>query len=181
MKKALPIKDNEKGSIMVMALLIMATLAIAGALVSKDALIESQAARNYAFRQQTLYAAQSAALELIAQENLANYNNIVAQPWGYIPEDQGGSFPKIEDFNASDWGTTYPARQSSLKNANTDFDYISSASAIAVYTGTVNSAAMNLGLGGTGQIYSYTIYGRAVHGGVGNNSVIIVIGYRTPV
>lgn len=181
MRIRIPYLDNEEGALMVMALLIMATLAIAGIMVTKDARVESDVARNYAFKKQALYAAAAAAKEVIAQEDLTNYQTIIAKPWGYISVDDGGTFPRPANFDSSDWGTTYAARPGNLKNGNSDFNYISNDDAIVVYTGTVNSAAMNLGLGGVGQLHSYTIYGRAVHAGIGNDSVIIVLGYRTPV
>jgi len=57
--------DNQNGSIMVIALLIMATLAIAGLMATEDAVIESRVGRNYAIYKQTTSAAESAGKEFI--------------------------------------------------------------------------------------------------------------------
>jgi hypothetical protein len=173
--------NNENGSVMAIALLIMATLAIAGALVANDAVMESRVARNYGIHKQCLSAAEAAGKEFIQAidsifidpANPTGSDAIAkldSEPWS--PHDGDNT---TFDFDEANW-TAY-----NLKNSNIagTIGYLTSAEAIAVLVERSSSVSKH-GLGGKKvvEFYTYVIYSRAVHAGAGNSEVILMIGYK---
>ncbi|MDA3895189.1 MAG: hypothetical protein PF482_03455 [Desulfobacteraceae bacterium] len=172
--------NNQDGSLMVIALLIMVTLALAGLLVTNDAVMESRVGRNYAIYKQTVSAAEAVGKEFIQAIDTIFENALTApaavgvlngKTWQ--PEDD---YNTTFDFDDADWGT-YNLKTSDLEANN--IGYLTSVEAIAVLVDQ-SSSALTPGLGGTPvpEYYSYIIYCRAVHAGAGNSETILMIGYR---
>ncbi len=171
--------DHQKGSMCLIVLLIMATLAIAGLMVTQDAVTESQVGRNYVIHKQVTTAAEAAGKEYIqaidsvfrvpgttAPDAIAIIN---AQDWA-PHDDYNANF----SFVRTQWDT-YNIKTSDVEAAG----FLESAEAIAVLVGQTSSA-MSPGLAGAKVpvYYTYVIYCRAVHAGAGTSEAILMIGYR---
>ena len=176
--------DNRNGSIMVMALLIMVSLAIAGLMITDDAVRESRVGRNYAIYKQSVSAAEAAGKEVIqaidsifADPTVLNgpqaigiLNNVAWQPY----DDYNSTFDFDDDLMRD--GTYAQIKTSNLEGT---IDYLTSANAIAVLVHQTTSV-LQVGLGGTkvAEYYTYVIFCRAVHAGAGNSEALLMIGYR---
>lgn len=173
---------NQQGSIMVIALLIMATLAVAGLLVTNDAVTESQVGRNYAIQKQTVSAAEGAAKELIqaidnlfqdaltSQQAVGDFNDQTWRPYDDYNRDFDFDPESLRDG-------TY--NQVKLSNLEGNIGYLANAGAIAVLVDQT-TAIMDPSLGGmkVPEHFVYVIYSRALHEGAGNAEAILMIGYR---
>ena len=174
----LPRINNQDGFLMVVALLVMATLAIAGLMVTNDAVMESRVGRNYAIHKQCVISAEAAAKEIMqgidsifenvdtSLEALESLDGISWKPY----DDYNTTF----DFDPDQW-STYSFKPSVLS----DLAYFTSIGAIAVLEDQTTSA-LSPGLSGTNmrEYFEYNIYCRAEHAGAGNSEVILIIGFR---
>ncbi|MDY6904005.1 MAG: hypothetical protein SWH61_04895 [Thermodesulfobacteriota bacterium] len=175
MKNILCPIDNQHGTVMLFALLIMATLAIAGLMSVEDSVVETQVARNYAINKQCIKAAEAAALELGQHiDSIASIDTINNLAWCFDAHSDN-----TWEFDTEDWETSYGsiARDGNIAS---NVNYIKSTQAIAVLKDAPDLiSGAGLGSGQQQQmLYTYDIYGRAVHAGPGNTEVIIKIGYR---
>ncbi len=172
--------DNQKGSLCLIVLLIMATLAIAGLMVTQDAVTESQIGRNYIIYKQCMMAAEAAgkefiqAIDSIFQDSLNGSEAIAALatvPGGWTPHD---GYNTTFGFDENQW-STYNIKTSNVGNAG----FLENAEAVAVLVHQTSSA-MTPGLGGSKvpEFYTYTIFCRAVHARAGDSETILMIGYR---
>ncbi|MFZ2633286.1 MAG: hypothetical protein WA081_07170 [Desulfosalsimonadaceae bacterium] len=182
MTRSIPCIDNENGSLMVIALLIMVTLAIAGLMGTKDAVMEGRVGRNYAIHKQCENAADAAGKEFIqaidsifvnafsSMDAVGDLDNEAWTPY----DDYNTTF----DFDAAHLrdGTYAQIKPSNLEG---NIPYLTSANAIAVLVDQTTSA-MTPGLGGTKlpEYYTYVIYSRAEHAGAGSSEAILMFGYR---
>ncbi len=175
--KRLQLTGNEDGSISVMALFIMLTLAIAGLMVTNDAVMESQVGRNYGIHKQCMAGAEAAGKEIIQAidsvfSNSGSMHPIAAlNTQGWRPHD---GYNTTFTFDQNQWGT-YRFKDT---NVESNIAYLSQAEAIAVLIDA--PSVLNPGLGGSNapQYYTYTIYCRAEHAGAGNSQAILMMGYR---
>jgi hypothetical protein len=169
---------------MVIALLIMVTLAIAGLLVTNDAVMEGRVGRNYAIYKQTVSATEAAGKELIQAidivfENAATaaeaVGNLDLENW--TPYDD---YNTTFDFDETEWEGQYTTdnRIKPINSLNGN-NFLDSVGALAVLVDQTSSV-MNPGLGGmlVPEYYTYVIYCRAIHAGAGNSETILMIGYR---
>lgn len=191
MNRYLPNLNNERGALMVIALLIVTTLTIAGIMVANEATLEGRAARNFSIRKQCMYAATAAALDLIQQmDGSTSAVSLTDEPWVYLDYDsyEGTEFNLSQVF--SDWDTYSDAggtwKSTVLAGAATPdgqvLDYMSQPEALAVQ----NEKKLESGKSNNfGDLYyiPFTIYGRAKYGHGGSNryQVIVMIGYRTEI
>lgn len=186
----LKIVNNQDGSLMMITLLMMATLAIAGMLMTDDAYLESQVSRNYAIHKQCVNGAEAAGKEFVqAIDNIFESSATPAEAVGrldaevWTPHDD---YNTTFDFDEASWATY------NLKISNLDgtIPYLDSAEAIAVLVDQT-SAAPSYGLGAAAvpEFYTYVIYCRAEHSGafgkssdpqVDASEAILMIGYRQP-
>lgn len=178
----LPKTDNQQGSLMVFALLIVASLTIAGIMVANDATMEGRAARNYTINKQCLYAAMGSAQELIQFMN--GMSGVVAinnSPWcgdAYNPPHFVFSLADWNNglynpFNAVNMAAAapYPA---ALRWAPPTYQ------AMAVYEKRFDDKYVPPAPGqSSGTIlYEYSIYGRGSNIGTGTSDSVVMIGYR---
>ena len=174
----LPKIDNQDGSFMIVALLIMTTLAIAGLMVTNDALIESRVSRNYAIHKQCVMSAEAAAKEVMqgidsifenedtSLEAIEFLDGIAWKPY----DDYNTSF----DFSLGQW-STYNVKPCVLS----DLTYLTSVGAIAVLEDqTTSGITPGLGTSRMREHFEYDIYCRAEHAGAPNSEAVLVIGYR---
>lgn len=165
-----PRLNNEQGALMVFALLITATLTIAGIMVANDALMESRIARNYAIKQQCFRAAEAAALELGQQIENMSVADIFNAPWFYDGMPGSGW-----TFNRNNWGG-YNTRASNVEGT---VNFIQSADAIVAMEEPPDTAPPPVaGMGSAPTLYRFAVYGRAVHAGPGNSEALLRLGYR---
>ena len=176
--------DNENGSLMVIALLIMVTLAIAGLMVTKDAVMEGHVGRNYAIHKQCESSAEAAGKEMIQA-----IESIFIDPANVTAADAIADLA-VEGWRPyDDYNTTFDFVADSLRDGTYvriltsdlqgDPAYLTTVNAIAVLVDQTTSA-MSPGLGGVKvpEYYTYTVYCRAVHAGAGDSESILMIGYR---
>jgi len=170
--------NNQNGALMVIALLIMATLAVSGLLVTNDAVMESRVARNYAIHKQCVASAEAAAkgimqgIDSIFEKNfssigaIAELDTVFWQPH----DDHNTDF----DFDLAQWNT-YNIRPSVLN----DIPYLNNVGAIAVLVDQTTQA-LTPGLSGTKmrEHFEYNIFCRSEHAGAGSSEAVLVIGYR---
>src|SRR6056297_3283853 len=75
--------NNEAGSLMFIALLIMASLTVAGMMVIDDTIMENRIARNYAISRQNMYLAEAgtkeAAQRLDLMSGIADFGDLMGQ------------------------------------------------------------------------------------------------------
>lgn len=183
----LPQINNQDGFLMVIALLIMATLAVAGLLVTNDAVMEGRVGRNYAIYIQSVNAAEAAAKEVMQSidsifENVDTSLEAIEILDGEAWQPQDGYNTHFEFDPAADWATAFPIKDSVLKDGDTaspDLNYMSSVGAFAVLVNQATSV-VSPGLSGTRmrEYFEYDIYCRTEHAGAGNSETILVIGYR---
>jgi len=176
-----PGMGNERGSVMFIVFLIMATLTVAGIMSTNDAVMEGRVGRNYAINKQCVAAAEASAKEMIQAidsifVNSANASDAVEalSNSGWEPyDDYNTNF----DFDVEDWRSgTYDAQE---KDCDLDaLGLINRTEAITVLIDQ-STSAMTPGLSPSKVPvhYDYAIYGRAVHAGAGNSEAIVVIGY----
>ncbi len=168
MRCKLPEINNQDGSLMVVALLIMATLAIAGLMVTNDAVMESRVTRNYVIHKQCVMAAEASGKEimqgidsifetsvssLVALETL---DNLFWKPYD--------NYNTTFEFDPDQWDTSYSARikPSIFKDGNSgspDLDYFTSIGAIVVLEDQTTSA-LSPGLSSTKmrQLFEYNVF-----------------------
>ncbi len=178
MTRKLPQINNQDGFLMIMALLIMATLAIAGLLATKDAVMESRVGLNYAVHKQCEASAEAAAKEVIQAINSTFIDPTVSstvalgtlggKAWthdGYNTEF---------DFDSNNW-SSYNSRPSVLLS---NLGYLNSAGAIAVLIDQTTSV-LTPGLSSSHMPdhFEYIIYCRAEHVRASNSAIILALGY----
>jgi Tfp pilus assembly protein PilX len=176
--------DNQDGSLMVMALLIMATLAIAGLLSTNDAVMESRVGRNYAIHKQCVSAAEASGKEFVQTiENVFEDSATASEAVGRLDNEDWTPFDDYNttfDFDESQWEGTYAGRlKPSNLEGNINIPYIDSANSLAVLVDQTSSTpTYGLGASAVPDFYTYVIYCRSVHAGAGNSEAILMIGYR---
>lgn len=168
MTNYLPHINNQRGALMVFALLIVTTLTIAGIMVANMATMEGRAAHNVSIRQQCLYAAMAAAQEMAQEmESLGSASAIGSEPWFY-----DNCYDDDLDISqvATQWGT-YNRYTSAGLNGTPASNYMPAPEALVVWDDHDPT--------GTGQdFYAYTIIGRAQHGFSNRSQAIVMLGYR---
>jgi hypothetical protein len=156
---------NEDGSVLVIALVMLALLTIMGISATTTSNIEIQIARNIEYYTQNLYMAEAAAME--AAQELENRNlqtnrpNYLKPTWPNANAlvDKAGSIP-----NGAYW--TVNADPSDDPGLD-DFTQ-----KLASSEGIVGGSSLDMG---KSSVYGYTVFGRSES----NNSVVIVeLGYR---
>lgn len=168
---------------MVIALLIMAALAVAGLLVTNDAVMESRVGRNYAIHKQTVAAAEAAGKETMQaiQSIVIDPNNtsaadvkkaLVGQSWR--PYDGINTTFDFDVEELRDETGYIRTKPSVLESAA----YVEEAKAIAVAVDEPAVISGSLGGMKVPGFFKYDIYSRAVHTGAGNNEVILMIGFQ---
>jgi hypothetical protein len=156
---------NEDGSVLVIALVMLALLTIMGVSATTTSNIEMQVAKNIEFYTENLYMAEAAAME--AAQELENRNlqtnrpNYLQPTWPNANAlvDKAGSIPNEGYWNAN-------------ANSSDDPNLDDFAQKLASSEGIVGGSSLDMG---KSSVYGYTVYGRSES----NNSVVIIeLGYR---
>ena len=174
--------DNQRGSLMVIALLIMTSLAVAGLLVTNDAIMESRVGRNYAIHKQT-----EAAAEAAGKEAMQAIQSIILDP------AQDTAADVVKALNSETWqpyngfSATFNFNEDLLRNGTYriktsvlegDPPIITDADAMAVVVDQPATIAGSLGGTKVPGFFKYDVYCRAVHAGAGNSEAILMIGFQ---
>jgi hypothetical protein len=159
--KAKCVLGNEDGSVLVIALVMLALLTIMGISATTTSNIEMQVAKNIEFYTQNFYMAEAAAME--AAQELEN-RNLQTNPPNYLQDigvlvDKAGSIPDGGYWNAN-----------ADPSADPDLDDFTQK--LSSSEGIVGGSSLDMG---KSSVYGYTVYGRSES----NNSVVIIeLGYR---
>lgn len=115
--------NNEAGSLMFVALLIMAALTVAGMMVMDDTIMENRIARNYAISRQNMYLAEAgtkeAAQSLDFMSGIDDFAALMGQAGAPVWINKTGTdTTAFEDSGNWDWTSGSPnAEASELNNA----------------------------------------------------------------
>ena len=160
MQKTISILKNEDGSVIVIALLIMALLTIIGISATNTTSIELQIAGNDRIYKQNFYRAEGAAMagaQSLENETVSNLKTRTPV-WLNMPSD----LPDSDNIATSDnWDTTH-----SDQVIDSDNHYL------AVYRGIAPGASMDMT---APTVHGYAVYGRSDKH---NGRVIIQTGYK---
>lgn len=154
---------NEKGSIMVLVLMVMSTIMVIGMIATHEAVVEGRIVRNYRVAQENFYRAEGAAKEIIQQmDNTGN-------PTANLIPGGGGTPAWLLPFGF-DLNTTGPADATpSTLMANAGYQ--------VVYQGRAPGESGDMS--DPTSLYRYGIYGR---GGTGKPndpaSTMVELGYQ---
>ena len=147
MKNTRQILNNERGSVIVFAILILAILTIIGISSSNTSIMESQIVRNEAVQRQNFYRAESGVIE--AAQQLKDLEN-----------------PSVLEANARPWLNSNSADMAQIANWDASGDSNDNAQTSALVPNTsystvrVNVAKKaSLGMENPDQLYEYAIYG----------------------
>ena len=136
--------NNEDGSIIVAALLVLVLLTIVGIASTNVSNTEIQIASHTTAYQQNFYRAEGATIE--ATTLLEGISDPILNPPGWLEQDVDA----ISDQNIRDWTNlgSVTAANSNLE----DTEYI------GIYTGIVSGNTLNMG---SSTIHGYRIFGRS--------------------
>lgn len=153
---------NENGSVMLIALLIMALLTIIGVSAINDTTTELQIARNDAIYKINFFRADGSARQAVQMlENTANPGTDL------IPSSSSITWLQDTDYDpdAQDWVSGTNAADSDF--AGNDAQYLAEFRGIAGGSGKDMTASTNL--------YEYRVYGRSSYNG---GDCMVTTGYR---
>lgn len=146
MKNTRQILNNERGSVIVFAILILAILTIIGISSSNTSIMESQIVRNEAVRRQNFYRAESGVIE--AAQQLKDLEN-----------------PSVLEANARPWLNSNSADMAQIANWDYSGDSNDNAKASSLPNTAYTTVRVNvarrasLGMENPDQLYEYAIYG----------------------
>ncbi len=175
-KIAMAMINNEEGSTIVLALIILAILTIIGISSSTTSTIELQIVRNERIRQSNFYFAEAAAFEAAQRLNLfdsiADYNELMpnSSTFAWINDGTSGTAIDFEDSGLWDSDGALPDNSTqSLMGAAGECSYA------AAYMGKQAGSSLKTG---ELSVNLYTVYGLSQHN---NGEVLIDIGSKKPV
>lgn len=176
--------NNQQGSVMALALMVMVTLTIVGLTAINDTVVESTIARNHTLYRQTLYLAEAAVRQAIQimedyTEDNAVTGDLMARPsvlpWmqHYLDFDFGSDVDWAAlDFrgdNAVEYGVFVPTL---LANGNTN-----ASGYVARYEGI--AAGSSLDMTDPTSLYQFSVFGRGVGPMRGDRTEgVVKVGYR---
>lgn len=160
MKKKRPVEQllgNEQGSVMVMAILILALLTIIGICSTNTSVMESQIVRNTAVRKQNFYRAEAAVIQAAQSlEDLKNTTILNSKSRSYL---NTSGFPWLINDNSVDM-----TDRTAWDHDDADGDDNAETAAIdpSVYYAVVRvnvAKKASLGMENPDQLYEYAVYG----------------------
>jgi len=153
MKEKCPL-NNEDGSVLVLALIMLVLLTLLGIAASRTSSIDIQIAGNDIIYKKNLYMAEAGAME--AAQRLENNDDLInTPPECLLPGTVDPSFSPDDDFlNAN-------SKPSSLPNTR-----------LALYEGLVPGSSLAMS---KSKVHSYGLYGRCQQN---RGLVVIKVGYR---
>lgn len=152
------VSGGQQGSVMVMAVLILALLTIIGIASSNTAIMESQIVRNAAIRKQNFYQAESGVIEAAqALENLKNTVTLKSKDRSYL--NNTGNAPWLINDNSVDMtDRTVWDDDNANNDDNAETCSINGDTHFAVVQVNVAKKS-SLGMENPDQLYEYAVYG----------------------
>ena len=188
MKRIIFQMNNQQGSVMALALMIMVTLTVVGLTAINDTLVESSVARNHTLYRQTLYLAEASVRQAVqVMEDYTDDNAVTDQlmddtnpsvlPWmqHYLHFDFGQDV-NFGDFRGDDGGVDYgsfvPTMLVDASHPNEN-----ASGYVVRYEGI--AAGSSLDMTDPTSLYQFSVYGR----GVGpmrhdKSESLVKVGYR---
>ena len=168
MKKMISNLNNEEGSAIVIALIILVLLTLLGTVSTKDTVVELQIVRNEAIYRQNFYKAEAAIVEL-----------------GQIMEDNDISTPASYDWltdigTASDmevignWNWTPGGNSQLSNNMNDGPDLNNNTAQAAIRNGIAGGGSMDMT---ATNLFDFSVYG-LFKSTTGQGRSLIMMGYR---
>ena len=151
------ILEDEQGSVMIMAILILALLTIIGICSTNTSVMESQVVRNAAIRKQNFYRAESAVIQAAQElDNLKNTTILNSKSRSYL---NASGCPWLINDNSVNM-----TEESSWDHDDADNDDNAETAAINpnVYYAVVRvnvAKKASLGMENPDQLYEYAVYG----------------------
>ena len=173
MKKMIAPLNNEEGSAIVIALMVLVMLTMIGIVSTDNTVVELQIVRNEALLRDNFYRSESAALELARWMEDNNISNPAAINW-ITPQ---AAAPDMEVVSNWDWsgGGSQNARLS--PNLDVAADVNNNTAYAAVDKGRARRGGGGLGLDEASSLYSYSVYG-LFDSTTGQGQSLIMMEYR---
>ena len=168
MKRMISNLNNEEGSAIVIALIILVLLTMIGITATDNTVIELQIVRNEAIYKQNFYRAESAVVEL--GQFMEDNNLLATYDW------LTGSATALDMEVVGNWDWTTPGTPNSQLSNNMDDagDANNNTAQAAISNGI--AAGGSLDMTGT-NLYDYSVYG-LFDSTVGQGRSMIMMGYR---
>lgn len=167
MKRMISNLNNEEGSAIVIALIILVLLTMIGITATDNTVIELQIVRNEAIYKQNFYRAESAVVEL---GQIMEDNNLLAS-YDWLT----GSATALDMEVVGNWDWTPGTPNSQLSNNMDDAGDANNNTAQAAISNGISSGG-SLDMTGT-SLYDYLVYG-LFNSTVGQGRSMIMMGYR---
>ena len=166
MKRMISNLNNEEGSAIVIALIILVLLTMIGITATDNTVIELQIVRNEAIYRQNFYRAESAVVELgqIMEDNnlLAAYNWLT------------GSATALDMEVVANWDWNAGGNAQLSNNMDNAADVNNNTAQAAISNGIASGGSLDM----TGtSLYDYSVYG-LFNSTVGQGRSMIMMGYR---
>lgn len=167
--------NNQQGSVMALALMVMVTLTIVGLTAVNDTVVESSIARNHAIYRMSLYRAEAAVRQAVQimedyTEDAAVTDELMMTSGTWVKHYINFDFHDVEvgDFRGDDGAVDYG---DFLPCAVNDAGYL------VRYEGIASGSSLDMT--DVTSLYQFSVYGRGV-GPMKNDATesIIKVGYR---
>ncbi len=166
MKRIISNLNNEEGSAIVIALIILVLLTMIGITATDNTVIELQIVRNEAIYKQNFYRAESAVVEL---GQIMEDNNLLAS-YDWLT----GSATALNMEVVANWDWTPGTPNSQLSNNMDAGDANNNTAQAAISNGIASGGSLDM----TGtSLYDYSVYG-LFNSTVGQGRSMIMMGYR---
>ena len=170
MKKIISTLNNEEGSAIVIALIILVLLTLLGTVSTNDTVIELQIVRNEAIYRQNFYKAEAAVFELgqIMEEPTTNLATPASFDW--LTDKSTAADMEV----VGNWDLTAGTGNAQLSNNIDAGDLTNYTAQAAISNGVAGGASLDM----TGtNLYDYLVYG-LFNSTVGQGRSMIMMGYR---
>ena len=147
MKKMISNLNNEEGSVIIMALIVLVALTMIGIVSTDNTVVELQIVRNETIYRQNFYKAESAVID--GAQVMEDSDLTAAIPW----VQKVATAPDMEV--ASNWDTTVGTGNAQLSNNMNNPDPNNNTSYAAVYIKKIGSKKMT----NPSSLYLYYVYG----------------------
>lgn len=162
LKKQKSVINNEKGSVIILAVLILAVLTILGVSSINTSTVELQIVRNERIYQQNFYAADSAAMEAAQKVELATSDELDDRDFNtFVWLKKKGDIPDMSDIASWD---VLNSDDSNLDNADLSVQEVGIAGGSSLDATAVSN------------LYKYDVWGYGVSNSGGQ--ALIRIGYK---
>jgi len=170
MKKIISTLNNEEGSAIVIALIILVLLTLLGTVSTNDTVIELQIVRNEAIYRQNFYKAEAAVFELgqIMEEPTTNLATPASFDW-LTDKSTAADMEVVGNWNWAAGGNSQLSH-----NMNDAGDAANNTTQAAISNGVAGGGSLDMT---ATNLFDYSVYG-LFNSTVGQGRSMIMMGYR---